>query len=217
MRFLARQVAAFMPLREAPKHYAMICYQRMRASALEAGRRLAERGVVSARDDVFFLNQDEVRALLGGASAPPELAGILAERRDRHARHLAAPAANYVRSDGVPVELEAAPLDGSLRGVGASCGRATGPVRILSAPDPRAMSDGDVIVVEFADPGWTPLFPRAAAVVMEVGGAMCHAAVVAREVGIPAVFGVRGATRRLKAGQHVVVDGDRGTVSPSDD
>ena len=74
------------------------------------------------------------------------------------------------------------------------------------------MADGDVIVVEFADPGWTPLFPRARAVVMEVGGAMCHAAVVAREVGIPAVFGVRGATRLLRDGQVVAVDGDRGTV-----
>jgi pyruvate,water dikinase len=213
MRFLARQVAEFMPLREAPKHYAMVAYQRMRAAALEAGRRLAERGVVPARDDVFFLTQDEVRTLLGGAAPPPGLIATLAERRDRHARHVSAPAPNYVRSDGVPVELQAAPRDGTLRGVGASGGRATGPVRILRAPDPLAMSDGDVIVVEFADPGWTPLFPRAAAVVMEVGGAMCHAAVVAREVGIPAVFGVREATRMLGDGQRVCVDGDQGTVS----
>jgi pyruvate,water dikinase len=75
------------------------------------------------------------------------------------------------------------------------------------------MADGDVIVMEFADPGWTPLFPRAAAVVMEVGGAMCHAAVVARELGIPAVFGVAEATRRLADGHRVKVDGDQGTVS----
>ena len=74
------------------------------------------------------------------------------------------------------------------------------------------MSDGDVIVMEFADPGWTPLFPRAAAVVMEVGGAMCHAAVVARELGIPAVFGVAGATQVLRDGERVIVDGETGVV-----
>jgi pyruvate,water dikinase len=69
-----------------------------------------------------------------------------------------------------------------------------------------------VLVLEYADPGWTPLFPRAAAVVMEVGGVMCHAAVVARELGLPAVFGVREATSRLRDGQLVEVDGDAGTV-----
>jgi pyruvate,water dikinase len=74
------------------------------------------------------------------------------------------------------------------------------------------MEEGDVIVVEFADPGWTPLFPRARAIVMEVGGTMCHAAVVARELGIPAVFGVAGATHMLADGQRVEVDGGEGTI-----
>jgi pyruvate,water dikinase len=87
-------------------------------------------------------------------------------------------------------------------------------VRVLAEPDPAAMAEGDVIVLEFADPGWTPLFPRAAAVVMEVGGLMCHAAVVARELGIPAVFGIREATRLLRDGQQVIVDGENGTVTP---
>jgi pyruvate,water dikinase len=215
LRFLARRVAEYMPLREAPKHYAMICYQRMRAAALEAGRRLTERGAIASRDDVFFLTREEVRSLLGGSGPPPGLPGTLAERRARHARHVSGRPPDYVRSDGVPVELPAPRSDGALHGVGASGGRAAGRVRILRTPDPRAMSDGDVIVMEFADPGWTPLFPRAGAVVMDVGGAMCHAAVVAREVGIPAVFGVRQATRLLQDGEWVEVDGDRGTVHRS--
>ncbi len=102
---------------------------------------------------------------------------------------------------------------GVLHGTPVSAGSVSGPVRILREPDPRAMQDGDVIVVEFADPGWTPLFPRSAAVVMEVGGALCHAAVVAREMGIPAVFGVRNATHLLRDGRFVRVDGGAGTVS----
>ena len=79
--------------------------------------------------------------------------------------------------------------------------------------DPNAFEAGEVIVVRFADPGWTPLFSRAGAIVMEVGGLMCHAAVVARELGIPAVFGVTRATSELPDGTLVEVDADAGTIT----
>ncbi|MEN8182655.1 MAG: PEP-utilizing enzyme, partial [Myxococcota bacterium] len=101
-----------------------------------------------------------------------------------------------------------------LRGTGIGTGQASGRVRILHGPDPQALHEGEVLVVRFADPGWTPLFPRACALVMEVGGVMCHAAVVARELGIPAVFGVRDATGLLEDGARVTVDGVAGTVTP---
>lgn len=67
--------------------------------------------------------------------------------------------------------------------------------------------------MEYADPGWTPLFPQASGIIMEVGGLICHAAVVARELGIPAVFGIAHATRNLKNGQYIKMDGTRGTVT----
>jgi rifampicin phosphotransferase len=86
------------------------------------------------------------------------------------------------------------------------------PVRLTERPDPRRVGAGEVLEMRFADPGWTPLFPASAAVVMEVGGMMCHAAVVARELGVPAVFGVADATRILTDGQVVTVDGTAGTV-----
>jgi phosphohistidine swiveling domain-containing protein len=211
MRYLAWLVAEYMPMREAPKHYTMVCYQRMRASVLEAGRRLGERGVIETPDDVFFLTMAEVRTVFRDGSLA-SLRETLSARRQSHARHLAVRPPGHLRSDGVPVADGRPVREGALSGIGASGGRASGPVRILRSPDPAAMAVGDVIVVEFADPGWTPLFPRAGALVMEVGGAMCHAAVVAREVGIPAVFGVAGATTALRDGQVVTVDGDLGTV-----
>jgi phosphohistidine swiveling domain-containing protein len=214
LRLLARLVALYMPLREAPKHYAMIAIERMRMAALELGRRLAGSGHVDSREDVFFLESEEIRALIGGKALKEEPHALIESRRERWARHRAESAPDFVRSDGVPVveatlEPDAA---GTLSGTPASCGSAVGIVRILTAPDPLALEPGEVLVAAFADPGWTPLFPRAGAVVMEVGGAMCHAAVVARELGIPAVFGVAGATRRLRDGQRVRVDGDRGRV-----
>lgn len=216
LRLLARAVELYMPLREAPKHYGMFAFQRMRQAALELGSRLVARGVIDARDDVFFLEWREVQALVGGGGTEKDPRPFVEQRRKLFERFRRERAPDFLRSDGVPVVEEAADVgstEGVLRGTGASCGFASGPVRVLREPDPKAMSDGDAIVVEFADPGWTPLFPRACAVVMEVGGAMCHAAVIARELGIPAVFGVTGATAILKDGQRVRVDGDLGTVT----
>jgi phosphohistidine swiveling domain-containing protein len=211
MRWAARAVLDWMPLREAPKHYIMRTFQRARAAALEMGRRLADRGLLAAPEDVFLLELEELEATVRqGQPVPPDLA----RRRDDLARWARATPPTVIRSDGVPVEEgDVGPHDPrELRGTGIGGGVGEGPVNILETPDPRQVRDGDVLVVTFADPGWTPLFPRAAAVVMEVGGSMCHAAVVARELGIPAVFAVRDAKQRLVAGERVRVDGDAGRV-----
>lgn len=216
LRSMARLVELYMPLREAPKHYAMLAFQRMRQAALEAGRRLQERACLRIAEDVFFLQLQEIAPLLDGAPAPADLSDRIEERRASFDRYCRERAPDCLRSDGVPI-VEPAPdsaaADGLLRGTGISTGVGTGPARILLRPDPRAMRDGDVMVVELADPGWTPLFPRAAGIIMEVGGIMCHAAVVARELGIPAVFGVSRATKLLRDGDQVAVDGNRGTVA----
>jgi pyruvate,water dikinase len=187
----------------------------VRSLALELGSRLAAQGWLEARDDVLFLELPELDALAAGRLAREGLRERVAAARARHARFVGLAAPGFVRSDGVPVPEpeEAESGEGGLRGTGISTGRAVGRVRVLHAPDAGALAPGEVLVVRFADPGWTPLFPRAAALVMEVGGLMCHAAVVARELGLPAVFGVRGATARLVDGQQVAVDADAGTVT----
>jgi phosphohistidine swiveling domain-containing protein len=214
MRCLAHAVTRFMPLREAPKHYAMHVFLRMRLALLELGRRLAERSALDRAEDVMFLDLAEVRAALAGEGGDPRRRIAFRRSRWEAFRRLRPP--HFVRSDGVPVEAApSARPDGRLVGVGVSRGTARGTVCVLREPDPSRLRDGDVLVVEFADPGWTPLFPRAAAVVMEVGGTMCHAAVVARELGVPAVFGVVGATTALRDGMWVAVDGDEGTVAPA--
>ncbi|HEV7502520.1 MAG TPA: PEP-utilizing enzyme, partial [Vicinamibacteria bacterium] len=215
----ARLVELFAPLREAPKHTAMAAFYRIRLAALEIGRRLTARGALDGAADVMFVDRVALVAALRTEGPARDLRPRASAGRARHARHLAERPPDFLRSDGVPVldERVAQPprTDGVLCGLGASSGTATGPVRVLRSPDPSAMREGDVLVVAFADPGWTPLFPRAGALVMEVGGLMCHAAVVARELGVPAVFGVPGATDRLQDGQRVRVDGDAGTITPA--
>ncbi len=115
----------------------------------------------------------------------------------------------------MPVEAAVTPrADGSLTGVAVCGGTATGPVRPLREPDPARLRDGEILVAPSTDPGWTPLFLTASGLVMEMGGAMSHGAVVAREYGIPAVVGVPDATERITTGQQIMVDGSTGAVTP---
>jgi pyruvate,water dikinase len=99
-----------------------------------------------------------------------------------------------------------------LLGNAVSPGVVEGAVHVIRDPQLEALSPGEILVAEFTDPGWTPLFINAGGLVLEVGGALTHGAVVAREYGIPAIVGVRGATSALQTGQEVRVDGSRGVV-----
>ena len=99
-----------------------------------------------------------------------------------------------------------------LVGLGVSRGVVTGQVRILRALDPEALRPGEILVARATDPGWTPLFHRAGGLVTELGGMLSHGAVVARELGLPAVVNLPGATRLLRDGVVVTVDGGRGIV-----
>jgi pyruvate,water dikinase len=100
-----------------------------------------------------------------------------------------------------------------LHGSACSPGLVRGPARVVRRiEDAGRVRPGDVLVAPFTDPGWTPVFPRLAAVVTETGGLLSHAAVIARECGIPAVLAVRDATRTIRDGDVVEVDGHRGTV-----
>jgi pyruvate,water dikinase len=100
-----------------------------------------------------------------------------------------------------------------LTGAGVSSGRARGTARVIRHPSEGArLQPGDILVAPSTDPGWTPLFLRASAVVMEVGGYLSHGAIVAREYGLPAVVNVAGALTAIEDGQTLAVDGDTGEV-----
>jgi rifampicin phosphotransferase len=215
LRYAARLAARHLPLREAGKHHALHAWLRSRRLLVEVGARLAAEGWIDDGADVFFLELPELEAAAEGRLDRRALRDRVEGGRALHAGFAERSAPAFLRSDGVPVDLaQPESPDGALRGTGISTGAAVGAVRVLERPDAGALVPGEVLVVRLADPGWTPLFSRAGALVMEVGGLMCHAAVVARELGVPAVFGVRGATERLRNGDRVCVDADAGTVTP---
>ncbi len=151
-----------------------------------------------------------------GHEAPAvDLAAIVAERRKAETRFAEMRPPRVSTSDGEIPEVRHAVKDmppGALAGASASSGVVEGVARVVLDPMTTVLSPGEILVAPFTDPGWTPLFISAAALVMEVGGLMTHGSVVAREYGIPAVVGVLEATARIKTGQRLRVDGNRGFV-----
>ena len=171
---------------------------------LELGGRLVERGELEQATDVFYLELDDLRG------ERPEPARDIAGRRK------AAREAVLDRYTVVPAELLGSGSTArTLRGAPASRGRVVGRVRVIRDESQFArLADGEILVCPYTNPAWTPLFSLASAVVVDAGGTASHAAIVAREYGIPAVMGTGDGTRLLWDGQRVLVDGDSGTVVP---
>jgi len=210
----------------------------------EAGRRLAARGAVAGRDDVLFLYREELTGLLrtGGPEAkervaarraelanqrqldPPELLGPEPEDPPLHA--LPPHAADALRilleevaaTEADPAAASADPDNDGLRGIPGSPGVAQGRVRLVSSMTEFAdVRPGEVLVCRMTTPAWTVLFPLVAGLVTDSGGALSHAAIVAREYGVTAVVGTGDATRRLRTGDAVQVDGWTGEVAMIDE
>ncbi|MFG1919296.1 PEP/pyruvate-binding domain-containing protein [Micromonospora sp. NPDC048898] len=213
--FLLRRARSLAGLREAGKFAGLYPLRETRRQLLLIGADLHGSGLLDQPDDIMFLTLDEVHTLVHQGV---DLRGTVTARRAVHRRELrrrSVPVA--LLSDGTDVEtvLPAAPTgDGTLVGVGASAGRVTGPARVVHDPATAHVEPGDVLVAATTDPGWTPLFLTAAAVVTETGAIMAHGPTVAREYGIPAVICVPDATRTIATGQLVTVDGGAGTVTP---
>lgn len=215
---LARVARAGLALREHPKWAIVRVLATARHALLRAGQTLVDRGQIDRAEDVFHLEVDELVGALEQSDAT--LRTVIEERRARIERDRGRRAPFVLSSDGETPTLEddrtGLPQD-ALVGTAASAGVIEGVARIIRDPQREVLESGEILVAECTDPGWTPLFVHAAAVVTEVGGMMTHGAVVAREYGIPAVVSVRGATTKLRTGQRVRVDGTRGVVEPLED
>ena len=215
VRFALDRARRLSGLREVPKYHMVAALAAVRRELAAVGAELARQGAIESGEDVFFLDLADVRAALNGGG---DLRGVVGERRqayDAEMRRRHVP--RVILSDGT--EPEAATLatttaaDG-LTGTPASAGVVTGPARVILDPVGARLEPGEILVVPSTDPGWTPLFLTAGGLVMEMGGANSHGAVVAREYGIPAVVGVAGATRLITTGRILRVDGTAGVVTP---
>ncbi len=212
---LYREARRYAPYRENLKAAALRALLVVKRVFLEAARRLVARGIIVEVEDVFFLEVAEVESALLGKVDGASLRALVASRRAGHERDLATDPPPFVIEEpsGVARPVAATESGGELTGVPVSRGVATGTARVLKSLDeaPR-VKKGDVIVARVVNAAWTPLFVLAGGIVAEMGGALSHGAIVAREYGIPCVFGVAGATTRIKDGEPVTVDAERGVV-----
>jgi phosphohistidine swiveling domain-containing protein len=211
------------PVRDEQVRELTIPWPVMRRAVLRIGEELVGRGLIERADDIFFLTRAEALGSLGAASLPPSV-DVAARRAKREEQADLVPPLSVGRMhpmlkaiwNSYPRLMGAVRSDTALvSGTPASPGRATGSVRVIRSQDEfDELRAGEVLVAPLTAPAWTPLFNKAAAVVTDVGSAAAHAAIIAREYGIPAVVGCGDATARLKTGMRVTVDGNTGNVEP---
>jgi pyruvate,water dikinase len=212
--FFLRRARSLSGLREAGKFAGLYPLRERRRQLLLVGAELADGGLLEHADDIMFLTIAEARAAVRDGVDHRD---TVASRKAEYHRELRRPTVPVsLLSDGTDVETLIPPAQsehGALRGVGAAAGRATGPARVIRDPAAAHIEPGEILVAPTTDPGWTPLFLTAGALVTETGAPMAHGPTVAREYGIPAVICVPEATQKIRTGQLITVDGAAGTVT----
>jgi phosphohistidine swiveling domain-containing protein len=166
---------------------------------------------LSEEEDVFYLSLSELVALLENQFSG-SVERLVRSRKIAYAHYQRLTPPRVITSEGevfTGIRSGAFAPEGALVGTPVSAGVAEGYVKVVLRPEEATLKKGDVLVAPFTDPGWTPLFQSARALVVDVGGTMTHGSVIAREYGIPAVVGIENVTRILKDGQRVRVDGTR--------
>ncbi len=196
----------YMPFRETAKFYLMLGYEQIRRTLVELDNRYKLEG------DIFYLLPDELEGLIEGE----RYNDLIIERRELRKKLIQIPMPDVIFSDALNCIGQHEQIDGleTFTGLGVSAGEAKGIARVLVSPSDIKPTDKDYILVcPSTDPAWTPLFLKAAGLVMERGGMLSHGAVVAREYGVPAVVNIADATRSIVDGQILHVNGNQGTVS----
>jgi pyruvate,water dikinase len=222
--WLLRWAQAAAPVREDALADTGLAWPLMRGMLLELGRRLVEAGALEIPADVFWLRWDELEDRAGSLDAGETQLATLAdpvEQRKmlwRGQRRVTPPQLLPKRTwfkvfEGLMPAASEDQTGDTIKGIAASGGQVTAAARVLGGPgDFGQMRPGEVLVAAITTPAWTSLFAMASAVVTDVGGPLSHSSIVAREYGIPAVFGTGVATRRIRSEQNIRVDGDAGTV-----
>ena len=219
LRQLVRSASMFAQGREQAKTTVVQAIHEARLMSRELGRRCAARSG-GRPDDLWFVTADE---LDGYVADPTPFSAVIAERRAMRTylstleppfiiNGTMPPVETWTRRDAV-TSINVT-VGQKLTGIAGCPGVARGRARIVLDPaDPRDIGPGDVLVAPITDPSWTPLFVPVEAVVVDVGAMLSHAVIVSRELGIPSVVSITGATRIIPDGALIEVDGNNGTVT----
>jgi rifampicin phosphotransferase len=202
----------FMGYREYPKYDIVSHYFVYKQALLREAEQLVQANVIHEKEDIYYLSLEELREVLSRNKLDHQ---IIDKRKEEYRLYEKMTPPRISTSDGEIItgkyKRENLPA-GAIAGLPVSSGMIEGRARVILDMDQANLEDGDILVTAFTDPGWTPLFVSIKGLVTEVGGLMTHGAVIAREYGLPAVVGVENATRLIKDGQRIRVNGTDGYV-----
>jgi len=203
----------FIGYREYPKYGLVNRYFFYKRALAKEAEHLVQVGVIHEKEDIFYLTFEELREVVRTHNADY---GLIDQRKEAYKVHKKLTPPRVLTSEGEIIagtyRRENLPAE-AMAGLAVSSGVAEGRARvILHMEDTAELEESDILVTAFTDPSWTPLFVTIKGLVTEVGGLMTHGAVIAREYGLPAVVGVENATKLIKDGQQIRVNGTDGYV-----
>jgi pyruvate,water dikinase len=225
-----RQTRTLVRNRENLRFLRTRVFGRVRHLFVELGNRFYAYGLLERPSDIFYLEVEEALGLVSGTATTSDLKGLVAVRKAEYARYrdeMESPPDSFetygmvitdghLRSGAASRPHEAGLRDdtsGVLKGTGCCPGTVSGAARVVTDPRSESVRPGEILVAERTDPGWVLLFASAAGLVVEHGSLLSHSAIVARELGIPAVVSAPGAARWLQTGDWIRLDGSSGIIT----
>ncbi|HEU4719915.1 MAG TPA: PEP-utilizing enzyme, partial [Gemmatimonadaceae bacterium] len=211
-RRMIDRVRTFIGYREYPKYGMVARYFVYKQALVEEAERLVQSNVLREREDIFYLTLQELHDVVRTGQADERL---IRQREEAFASYRTLTPPRVLTSDGEMIRGAYRRGDlpaGTLVGLAVSAGVVEGRARVALDIAEAELEAGDILVTAYTDPSWTPLFVTIGGLVTEVGGLMTHGAVIAREYGVPAVVGVEDATRLIRDGQRIRVNGTDGYV-----
>ncbi|WYQ41893.1 phosphoenolpyruvate synthase [Bacillus sp. FSL W7-1321] len=202
----------FIGYREYPKYGIVSRYFVYKQALLKEAEQLVQAGVIQEKEDIYYLTFEELHEVARTQKIEDQ---IIRKQKDEYKHYEKLTPPRVITSDGeiITGAYKQANLPANaIAGLAVSTGVIEGRARVILNMENADLEDGDILVTSFTDPGWTPLFVSIKGLVTEVGGLMTHGAVIAREYGLPAVVGVENATKLIKDGQKIRVNGTDGYV-----
>ncbi|HWQ73962.1 MAG TPA: phosphoenolpyruvate synthase [Syntrophomonas sp.] len=211
-RKMISRLRNFTGYREYPKYLMIGRYWIIKQALLKEAARLVPKGVIRKKEDIYYLSFEELREVVRTNRLDYS---IITKRKEEYAVYEKLTPPRVMTSEGeiISGEYDTGSIPkGAWAGIPVSSRTIEGRARVILRMEDADLEEGDILVTAFTDPSWTPVFVSIKGLVTEVGGMMTHGAVIAREYGLPAVVGVENATRLIKDGQRIRVNGTEGYV-----
>ena len=186
-------------------------YYMLRMYTMEYAKKLVADGVLGSVEDVWFLKVGDLWDFIDGKKSKEDLDELLRKNKFYYNAYR-----NYISDNEIGHDFKVISDEGNnaIRGLGANTGRITGIARVIEDfTQIDRLQQGDILVTRFTDTGWTPKFAILSGIVTEYGGILCHAAIVSREYGIPAIVCCKDAMSKIRDGQTITIDGSTGVVT----